>query len=65
MTFDEWWVASYGSSKDADGVDNVAEQAWNAALDEAIRISESTRGVERFSDDTITLITTELEFLKS
>lgn len=39
MTFNEWWVANVGSSNDADGWDCVAEEAWNAALDEAIKLT--------------------------
>lgn len=63
MTFDEWEELKKISPNSPEAY--YAEMAWNAALNEAIRIVESTRTVESTINNTITLITTELEFLKS
>ena len=59
--FNEWFSKQGGFVWD----EPAAEDAWNAAIDEAIRIVKSSRNAESSIDNTIVLIETELEFLKS
>ena len=64
MTFDECFNKLFPGSRDPIAY-HESEQVWNAALDEAIRIANSTAGAESTINNTIVLITTELGALKS